>query len=238
MQKALDTLHSSSSPQMDENFEAELVNGKGAKRTDYMHGCDADDAPWQILPVEQNVLPSGKRNSTSRVQSRFILSCIGSPLQHFKNLKELLSALRDIVKVHKYLYYEGRMLHRDVHIENVMITSHTDKAMGQLIDMDFVATNRPSSVKKCNNDPVEIKGMTNLIQRLEETNEAFAKYRKHYPGDGLVKALDYIEEVVKFRAEYFDLDVNQVENLKPVDLGWDKETLLISLTIDPERVNE
>lgn len=103
MQKALDTLHSSSSPQMDENSEAELVNGKGAKRTDYMHGCDADDAPWQILPAEQNVLPSGKRNSTSRVQSRFILSCIGSPLQHFKNLKELLSALRDIVKGEQFV---------------------------------------------------------------------------------------------------------------------------------------
>ncbi|KAJ4321988.1 hypothetical protein N0V84_005035 [Fusarium piperis] len=71
------------------------------------------------------------------------LSCVataplGRPIQKFTSITELLEVLRDLVKALRSLYVDGRILHRDIAIKNLIIpTQHsTDSPRGVLIDFD------------------------------------------------------------------------------------------------------
>lgn len=71
------------------------------------------------------------------------LSCVataplGRPLQQFASVPELLEALRDHVLALRSLYLDGRMLHRDICIRNLIIPlSHeADGPRGIVIDFD------------------------------------------------------------------------------------------------------
>ncbi|KAI1171974.1 kinase-like domain-containing protein [Nemania sp. FL0916] len=72
-----------------------------------------------------------------------ILSCIattplGCPLQKFTSIRELLEVLCDLTKALWSLYIDGRMIHRDIAIKNLVITSqqNADSPRGVLIDFD------------------------------------------------------------------------------------------------------
>jgi hypothetical protein len=64
----------------------------------------------------------------------------GKPIDHFEDVPELLRAMRDAVKGHRSLLLDGHMLHRDISINNIMITipecPRPDGYAGFLIDLD------------------------------------------------------------------------------------------------------
>ncbi|KAF3941760.1 hypothetical protein ABW19_dt0201994 [Dactylella cylindrospora] len=64
---------------------------------------------------------------------------LGRPMQQFASIRELLEVLRDLVKALRSLYIDGRILHRDIAIKNVIINTSrrsVDSPMGVLIDFD------------------------------------------------------------------------------------------------------
>jgi hypothetical protein len=64
----------------------------------------------------------------------------GKPIDKFEDVPELLRAMRDAVKGHRSLLLDGHMLHRDISINNIMITipecPRPDGYTGFLIDLD------------------------------------------------------------------------------------------------------
>ena len=55
------------------------------------------------------------------------------------SIPELLEALRDAVKAHRSLYTDGKILHRDISGNNIIITDpkEADGLTGMLIDEDL-----------------------------------------------------------------------------------------------------
>jgi len=73
------------------------------------------------------------------------LSCIaitplGSPLQQFSTIRELLEVLHDVVKALQSLYIDGRYLHRDIAIKNIVrypkLEPDESTSRGLVIDLD------------------------------------------------------------------------------------------------------
>ncbi len=62
----------------------------------------------------------------------------GRPLEQFRNVTELLEALRDAIRAHRSLYQDGGILHQDISINNIIITEQgaADEPKGMLIDLD------------------------------------------------------------------------------------------------------
>lgn len=57
----------------------------------------------------------------------------------FGSIPELLEALRDAIKAHRSLYTKGKILHRDISENNIIITDpkEADGFKGMLIDEDL-----------------------------------------------------------------------------------------------------
>ena len=68
-----------------------------------------------------------------------IISPAGQALRDFRSIPELLKALRDAVKAHKSLYMEGKILHRDISENNIIITDpkEANGFTGMLIDTEY-----------------------------------------------------------------------------------------------------
>jgi hypothetical protein len=62
----------------------------------------------------------------------------GKPIDEFNDPVELLRAMRDAVRGHRSLLIDGRILHRDISVNNIMITiaRRADGFHGFLIDLD------------------------------------------------------------------------------------------------------
>lgn len=60
-------------------------------------------------------------------------------IQDFRSISELLKALHDAIKAHRSLYRDGKILHRDISENNIIITDskETDGFTGMLIDEDL-----------------------------------------------------------------------------------------------------
>ncbi|KAA6410556.1 MAG: serine threonine- kinase Sgk2 [Lasallia pustulata] len=63
----------------------------------------------------------------------------GRSISQFKSVGELLEGLRDALKVHRSLYMDGKILHRDISENNIIITDPgmADGFKGMLIDLDL-----------------------------------------------------------------------------------------------------
>lgn len=65
---------------------------------------------------------------------------LGVPIQNFTSIRELLEVLGDLVKALRSLYVDGRMLHRDISIKNLVINtsqSSADSPKGLLSNFDL-----------------------------------------------------------------------------------------------------
>ena len=80
------------------------------------------------------------------------ISPAGRALVEFKDVPELLTALRDAIKAHKSLYIDGGILHRDISENNIIITDprKADGFAGMLIDLDLAILSEqlPSGVRQ------------------------------------------------------------------------------------------
>jgi len=88
-----------------------------------------------------------------RISTRVLMSR-GKPIDEFTDPVELLLAMRDAVRGHRSLLIDGHILHRDISVNNIMITiasrPRSDGFHGFLIDLDHAigadAIGRHSSV--------------------------------------------------------------------------------------------
>ena len=92
---------------------------------------------WQAL---QRTQPLGEPY-VQRVFSCLVVSPVGRPLFQYKNVKELLCCFRDAVKAHQSLFIDGKILHRDISLNNIIITDpKADGFSGMLIDLDLATS--------------------------------------------------------------------------------------------------
>ncbi|TFY81200.1 hypothetical protein EWM64_g2812 [Hericium alpestre] len=91
---------------------------------------------WSQDRFENEVDPRIERVQRNRIHSRLVMASFGYPLTKFANLLELLTALRDAIAGHQWLYERG-ILHRDISIGNILITGLKDSDQGILIDLDY-----------------------------------------------------------------------------------------------------
>ncbi|KAG6095125.1 hypothetical protein E4U31_006005 [Claviceps sp. LM219 group G6] len=91
--------------------------------------------------------PQGSDNLTRQIKTSYddrilrvlAISPSGDPLVEYKSILELLECLHDAIKAHRSLYMESGILHRDISINNIIITdpSEADGYKGMLIDLDL-----------------------------------------------------------------------------------------------------
>ena len=74
-----------------------------------------------------------------RIFCCLVISPPGRAIRDFRSVKELLEAFRDAIKAHRSLYEKGRILHRDISENNIIITDGQDETgfKGMLIDLDL-----------------------------------------------------------------------------------------------------
>ncbi|KAI1124970.1 serine/threonine-protein kinase Sgk2 [Nemania abortiva] len=75
----------------------------------------------------------------NKVYSCLIVSPVGRTIDRFKTTKELLESMRDAIRAHQSLYITGNILHRDISLQNIIITEPetADGFKGMLIDLDM-----------------------------------------------------------------------------------------------------
>ncbi|KAA6408373.1 MAG: serine threonine- kinase Sgk2 [Lasallia pustulata] len=75
----------------------------------------------------------------NRIFRVLAISPAGRSISQFKSVGELLEGLRDALKVHRSLYMDGKILHRDISENNIIITDPgmADGFKGMLIDLDL-----------------------------------------------------------------------------------------------------
>jgi hypothetical protein len=74
----------------------------------------------------------------NRIFSCLVISPPGRPINEFKSVREFLEGCRDSIKAHRSLYNEGKILHRDISVNNFIITDAEGEGdpRGMLIDLD------------------------------------------------------------------------------------------------------
>jgi hypothetical protein len=75
----------------------------------------------------------------NRIHCCLIVSPAGRPLYAYKSVRELLEVFRDAIAGHKSLFEDGKILHRDISENNIIITESTteEAPKGILIDLDL-----------------------------------------------------------------------------------------------------
>jgi hypothetical protein len=75
----------------------------------------------------------------NRIHCCLVVSPAGRPLHAYRSVGELLEALRDAIRGHKSLLEDGKILHRDISENNIIITEAATKGdpKGMLIDLDL-----------------------------------------------------------------------------------------------------
>ena len=75
----------------------------------------------------------------NRIFRALAISPAGRSISQFKSVAELLGSLRDAIKVHRSLFTDGKILHRDISENNIIVTDpeKADGFKGMLIDLDL-----------------------------------------------------------------------------------------------------
>ncbi|KAM3074531.1 hypothetical protein ACMFMF_006537 [Clarireedia jacksonii] len=75
----------------------------------------------------------------NRVNYCLVTSPAGRPLREYRSVRELLEVLRDAIRGHKSLLEDGKILHRDISENNIIITELPAEGdpKGRLIDLDL-----------------------------------------------------------------------------------------------------
>lgn len=75
----------------------------------------------------------------NRIFGCLVISPAGRAIRDFRSILELLEAFRDAIKAHRSLYTKGKILHRDISENNIIITDpkEADGFKGMLIDGDL-----------------------------------------------------------------------------------------------------
>jgi hypothetical protein len=103
-------------------------------------------------------LDQGDGPFENRIFSCLVISPPGRAIHEFTSVTELLEAYRDVIKGHRSLYYDGKILHRDISENNLIITEGKQDGYprGRLIDLDLA--------KELNGGPSEARHRTGTME--------------------------------------------------------------------------
>jgi hypothetical protein len=93
-----------------------------------------------IEEPEDDSLAGGESETYgNRVHTCLVTSPAGRPLQSFRSVRELLEAIRDAISAHRSLLEDGKILHRDISENNIIITTPfvEGEPKGRLVDLDL-----------------------------------------------------------------------------------------------------
>ncbi|KAI1475422.1 hypothetical protein F4774DRAFT_292185 [Daldinia eschscholtzii] len=92
-----------------------------------------------ISKIKPSLYTPSKDLWENSIYSCLVVSPAGRVISEFRNIKELLESLRDAIKAHQSLYIKGKILHRDISPNNIIITKPelANGFKGMLIDLDL-----------------------------------------------------------------------------------------------------
>ncbi|KAI9803914.1 MAG: hypothetical protein M1825_001794 [Sarcosagium campestre] len=113
---------------------------------------------WEAISSTRHLL---YRN---RVLTCLAVSPAGRPLQEFRSALEVLQAFRDAIRAHRELFLERRILHRDISLNNIILTDpkKTGGCSGMLIDLDLAV----SVGEDDKNETSEERNMTGTLEYM------------------------------------------------------------------------
>ena len=80
-----------------------------------------------------------------------VISLADQGIHNFRSISQLLKALHDVIKVHRSLLMDGKILHRDISENNIIITDPEEAGdfVSMLIDLDLAKelSSGPSSAQ-------------------------------------------------------------------------------------------
>ena len=111
---------------------------------------------------DEQAIDSSEKKFTNRILTCLAISPAGRPLKNFNTVPELLRAFRDAIKAHRSLFLDGKILHRDISENNIIVTDpeEADGFSGMLIDMDLATKVRDDGT----NERSEAQQMTGTLQ--------------------------------------------------------------------------
>ncbi|KAI0667826.1 hypothetical protein C8Q78DRAFT_981280 [Trametes maxima] len=89
-----------------------------------------DDVRVPGFPPQCTFVPYGA-GGTPRVHSRLVFKEVCRGLEDFKGSRELVHAIRDALRGHRWAWEERKMLHRDVSVGNILIYDDPEKPGSQ-----------------------------------------------------------------------------------------------------------
>ncbi|KAF8538767.1 hypothetical protein BDD12DRAFT_884189 [Trichophaea hybrida] len=96
--------------------------------------------PDSFKKLLQETGPQRKLTIPNRIHTRVLMSR-GLPVQQWDSQRQLFSAFRDAIRGHESLLTVAQILHRDISINNIMLTHpsypRADRFQGFLIDLDL-----------------------------------------------------------------------------------------------------
>ena len=107
---------------------------KRSRSNSVRNGIEASQEPDGVSLMMRNNEPFD-----NRVLRILAISPAGQSIRQFRSPAELVGTLRDAIKAHQSLYIDGRILHRDISENNIIITDpkKADGFRGMLIDLDL-----------------------------------------------------------------------------------------------------
>ena len=127
--------------------------------------------------AQNSQLESSQDAFRNRILSCLTISPAGRPLDRFRSMPELLLAFRDAIKAHRDLLMKGKILHRDVSQNNIIVTdpNQNDGSTGMLIDLDLATVVKEDGT----NERSEAQKMTGTLKfvAIEVVELAFCNAR-------------------------------------------------------------
>ncbi|CAH0023440.1 unnamed protein product [Clonostachys rhizophaga] len=105
-------------------------------------GCGSNGVNYPIEKPEGTSLVQADHGLApygNRILRALAISPAGRSISQFKSVTELLESLLDAIKVHRSLFTDGKILHRDISENSIIITdpAKADGFRGMLIDLDL-----------------------------------------------------------------------------------------------------
>jgi serine/threonine protein kinase len=147
-----------------------------------------------------------------------VTSPAGRPLHEYQSVRELLEALRDAIRGHRSLLEDGKILHRDISENNIIITElpAEEAPKGRLIDLDLAkeldsmpggARHRTGTMQFMAIEVLEGKGHTyrhDLESFLRLRMDVHSIWLRRY-GQAKTKQGDETEDKYTARLVYWDV---------------------------------
>ena len=121
-----------------DNEEKSLKRSRSNSQTSSQH--QENEASQALVSTQaSSFYDLGDGSFKQRLFGCLAISPAGQKISKFDSIPQLLMALRDAIKAHRSLYFDGNILHRDISENNIIITD-PEKADGftwMLIDLDL-----------------------------------------------------------------------------------------------------